>query len=266
MYLLDIDSQKLLLEKSLDPLPEIHINELKRIGKLDVSTFNEADVRAEIIDPIIRILGYQKGKRYSLDREKAIYFFGNKRRRIDYSITLWEKNFWLIEAKKPMPQENAFDYDTIRQAVEYAIHPEIEAALVVLCDGIKIVIFDREQNINTPLIQISISNIVNDIDSIRKLLEPMQIWFFYRRRIIKSIDRALEHEGNQNRINEFKNIIESRLNEKRGQIFKNLSEMELEDDLSLYLSYLQKASIDDIVDIQFFKDHSVKTLDTMINQ
>ena len=51
----------LLLDKALTPLNVMDVNELERIQRLDVTGFTEADVRAEIIDPILRMLGYRKG-------------------------------------------------------------------------------------------------------------------------------------------------------------------------------------------------------------
>jgi hypothetical protein len=74
------------------------LRELQRIENLDVSDFSEADVREEIINPILVLLGYQKGKYSSLDREKYLNIAG-KKKFIDYSMKLWEKHYWLIEAK-----------------------------------------------------------------------------------------------------------------------------------------------------------------------
>ena len=225
MKKMEINSHQLLLEKGLEPLSKVFIEELKRMEELDVTGFSEADVRAEIIDPILRILGYRKGQDYSVDREKHIRFLGKTSRYIDYNLTLWEKNFWLIEAKKPMPLKPEFGYEELSQAVEYAAHPNIDAALVVLCDGLKLEVFDREQDLEKPLLRIIISDLAKQFEELRKLLCPIQIWFFYRRRIIRAIDRVFEHEGNQNRVNEFKQLVEFRLNEKRSQILDNFRKM-----------------------------------------
>ena len=251
MNLLEINSHRLLLEKALSPLPSSDTEELKRIETLDVTGFSELDVRAEIIDPILGILGYRKGQDYSVDRGKHIRFLEKTKRYIDYNLTLWEKNFWLIEAKKPMTSKSQFGYDELSQAVEYAAHPEIEAALVVLCDGLKLDIFDREQNLEEPLLRVSVSNLTDKFEDLRKLLCPMQIWFFYRRRIIRAIDRAFDHEGNQNRVNEFKQIVEARLNEKRSQILDNFRRMKLSEGEN-YEAHLSKATFDEIIDIHFF--------------
>ena len=45
--------------KALEPLPEAAKAELARIERLDTTGFNEAEVRANVIDPIVRVLGTQ---------------------------------------------------------------------------------------------------------------------------------------------------------------------------------------------------------------
>ncbi|MHB8150679.1 MAG: hypothetical protein ACYDIB_10995 [Desulfobulbia bacterium] len=262
MKKMEINSHQLLLEKGLEPLSKASIEELKRMEELDVSGFSEADVRAEIIDPILRTLGYRKGQDYSVDREKHIRFLGKTSRYIDYNLTLWEKNFWLIEAKKPMPLKPEFGYEELSQAVEYAAHPNIDAALVVLCDGLKLEVFDREQDLERPLLRIIISDLTKQFEELRKLLCPIQIWFFYRRKIIRAIDRVFDHEGNQNRVNEFKQLVEFRLNEKRSQTLDNFRKMKLSNDNG-YCDHLSDASIDEIIDVHFFISQSFHCIAAM---
>uniref|UniRef100_UPI00117862E9 type I restriction enzyme HsdR N-terminal domain-containing protein n=1 Tax=Crenothrix polyspora TaxID=360316 RepID=UPI00117862E9 len=188
MNSLDLNSNTLLLNKKLSSLSEPDLVELKRIEGLDVTNFSEQDVREEIINQLLRILGYKKNQDYSVDREKHIRFLGKTNRYIDYNLTLWEKNFWIIEAKKPIKKANSnkshFTYKELSQVVEYAIHPDINAALVVLCDGVEIEVFDREQNVEEPLLRVSIKNLSKEFDKLRNLLCPLHVWFFYKRRVI----------------------------------------------------------------------------------
>jgi len=227
-----------------------------------VHEFSEADVRAEIIDPILRILGYRKGKDYSVDREKDIKFAEGKDRFVDYTLKLWQKNFWLIEAKKPDPSKASFGYSTLRQALEYATHPEIDAALVLLCDGIKIELFDREQDVVSPLISLPITDMVKRFDDLRRILGPLQVWFFYRRRILKAIDRAIEHEGNERRVYELKRIIEHHLSNKRGKILENFKKMKLSTKHE-YEESLSNASIEEIAHVHFFIGQTMFCIDEM---
>jgi hypothetical protein len=96
-----INIDELLLSKLLEPLPQTHAKTLRRIEEYDVSGFNEAEVRSYIIDPIVRILGYDKGTIFSADLEHRLTFLGKQSRKADYKFALWNENFWLIEAKKP---------------------------------------------------------------------------------------------------------------------------------------------------------------------
>lgn len=251
--------ENLLTYKDIEPLDQISINELKNIQDLNVSNFTEADVREEIINPIVKILGYRKGQFASVDREKHIRFL-NKSRYIDYKITLWEENFWIIEAKKPLDGDN-FDYKALKQVTEYAIHPDINATIIVLCDGRKLELFDREDSLERPILSFKISELMIHIDSLRKILCPMQIWFFYKRRVLKAIDKAFEKEFNQERLNEFFKIIENKFRGKRKQILSNFkSNHYTNKNLN---EEILKANIDEIVDIFYFFGHSVSTTQAM---
>jgi ISXO2 transposase-like protein len=123
----------LLLSKRLEPLAAAHAATLVSIAKLDIGTFSEAEVRSYIVDPIVRILGYDKGTIFSADLEHPLKFLG-RNLFPDYKVALWNANFWLIEAKRPN-SKLAFEYDELAQAIEYSIHPSINAALAALCEG-----------------------------------------------------------------------------------------------------------------------------------
>jgi uncharacterized protein YihD (DUF1040 family) len=252
--------ETLLTNKGLPPLNQFEIEELKKIQALDVSGFTEADVRAEIIDPIVRILGYKKGQFSSVDREKHIRFLGKTHKYIDYSFTLWKENFWIIEAKRPLGNEH-FGYNELSQATEYSIHPEINASIIVLCDGRKIELFDREENLEEPIVFFEIKNLVENIDLLRKILCPIHIWFFYKRRILRSIDKVFELEFNQARANEFLDIIQNRFQAKRGQILKNFQNLKLSE--SAYDKKLSNLTADDIIDIHYFFRQSISTMNSM---
>src|ERR1700676_1254085 len=135
MALTDIYAQPLTPEslqqfKALGPLGADSLAALARIEGLDVTDFNEAEVRANIIDPMVRILGYEKGTDFSVDLERYLKVL-DKNLKPDYKFNLWRADFWLIEAKKSHSGEPNFGYKDLSQALEYAAHPQINAALVV---------------------------------------------------------------------------------------------------------------------------------------
>ena len=216
-----INIEQLMLFKALEPLKPEQIAQLQHIqGYRDVEKFNEAEVRSYIIDPILRVLGYDKNTPFSSNLENHLYFLGQKRRS-DYHVTLWEENFWLIEAKRPQVGEDNFSSHHFEQALEYSVHPDVNAALVVLCDGLKIEIFDREASVDAPLLHVDIKNLVVDFDKLRAILEPMQIWFFQKRRVIRLIDQVFDKEFVMGRVEEFSDIITRRLRSKSQRIIEN---------------------------------------------
>jgi hypothetical protein len=210
----------LLLSKRLEPLGAEHAAALDAIAKRDVIRFSEAEVRAYVIDPIVRILGYDKNTIFSADLEHPLKFLG-RNLFPDYKVALWNENFWLIEAKRPKPQLLAFEYEELAQVIEYSIHPSINAALVALCDGVKFEVFDREVSVEAPMLTVEIKNLVRDFDKIRAILEPMQVWFFQKRRVVRLIDKVLNKEFNMNRVEEFSALIERRIQGKRQLVVEN---------------------------------------------
>lgn len=253
-------SESLLLNKSLQTLNQNELKELLRIQNLDVSDFSEADVREEIINPIVKILGYSKGEFSSVDREKHVRFLGKTSKYLDYSCTVFKENFWIIEAKKPLRKEH-FGYKEFSQALEYSIHPEINASIIVLCDGLKIELFDRDENVESPLIFFKISDLVQNFDNLRKILSPINIWFFYKRKVLKAIDKAFENEFNQTRLNEFFDLVDRRFDSKRGQILKNFQTVKFED--KNYADKILNSSIDEVVDIYFYFTHNLIAFNNM---
>ena len=214
--------------KALEPLDDTAYDTLQRIQSFNVTTFNEANVREEIITPLLQILGYDIQSYFSIEREKPIRLLG-RNNFLDYNLTLWSKSFWLIEAKRPRSNYSEFTATDISQALSYATHPEINAALVVLCDGRKISVFDREEDIQAPMLTIDLANLEENIDQLRYVLSPWQVWFFEKRRIVRQLDKVFDSEFNVGRVEEFKKLISQRLDSKQQMIVNNMRVM-LEDD------------------------------------
>ena len=217
--------------KALEPLDDTAIDTLQRIQSLDVTAFNEATVREEIISPLLRVLGYDIQSYFSIEREKPIRLLG-RNNFLDYNLTLWSKSFWLIEAKRPSSIDEDFSASDIGQALSYAVHPEINAALVVLCDGRRISVFDREEDIQAPILTTNLRNLEKSIDQLRYVLAPWQVWFFEKRRIVRHLDKVFDREFNIGRVDEFKKLISQRLDSKLQTIVNNMRLMLADDNHS----------------------------------
>ena len=85
----------LLLHKNIEPLCDTHIEELREIERLDVTGFTEADVRAEIIDPIVRILGYKKISFHQLIGRSILVFLEKKVNILIMPLLFGKKTFGL---------------------------------------------------------------------------------------------------------------------------------------------------------------------------
>lgn len=266
MAITDIYTQPLSFErlqqfKMLAALTADSVATLARIESLDVADFNEAEVRANIIDPMIHVLGYGKGTDFSVDLERYLKVL-EKDLKPDYKLNLWKADFWIIEAKKPRFGKANFAYKDLSQALEYASHPEINAALVVLCDGIKIEVFDREFDLTRPILHIDREHLRRDFDKLRHLLEPWQVWFFQKRRILRSLDKVFDREFNMQRVEEFKALVEARLNGKR-QIFLENFRRNMKPDTEEVNEILLKAPIEDLVEVHLFLNHPAPALRAM---
>src|SRR3546814_8869371 len=80
------DIKKLLLHKAVKPPSKEEIDELRRLSTLNVSSYSEADVRAEILDPVVRILVYRRSEEHTSELQSLM--------RISYAV------FCLTKKKK----------------------------------------------------------------------------------------------------------------------------------------------------------------------
>ena len=246
----------LLQFKRLEPLDASGKKEVERIASLDVAGYSEADVREEIVSPLLRVLGYDKQSYFSVDREKPIKLLG-RNKFLDYSLTLWSENFWLIETKKP--KGKGFSYSDLRQAVEYAVHPEINASLVMLCNGRLIEVYDREISLTDAIVRIEVKALTQEIDKLRAILSPWQLWFFEKRRIVRYIDKVFDKEFNEQRVEEFRSLVSRRLDKKRSIILENFRQIvPVTGDAETQFQKIRSASLEDIVEVYFFIPQSVR--------
>ena len=248
--------QDMLHTKSIPPLDSVHENTLERLQSLDVTDYSEADVREEIMTPLLGVLGYDHNSYFSVNRNKALKLFG-RNNFPDYSLALWSTNFWIIEAKRPKKAGKTFSFSDLTQALRYAAHPEINAALFVLCDGIRIDIYDREENLEKPIISVEISSLRKSIDTLRALLSPLQVWFFEKRRIVRQLEKVFDKEFNIRRVEEFRGLVERRLDSKKRIVAENMrSVIRRADNVDERLSNIRSNEPAELIDGAFFLQYS----------
>lgn len=122
---------------------------------IDLSKFNETDIREEILSPLLRSLGYRTGGTHSIERERLLKYEHNQlgrkkptdpvlKGKVDYVLTAGGRVRWVIEAKAPSVE---ISWEDIAQAFTYARHPEINAVFYVVCNGHYLNVY---QTINVP--------------------------------------------------------------------------------------------------------------------
>lgn len=143
---------------------------------------NEADVREEIISPLLHYLNYQAGTQYNIIREQSLryprIFIGNKntnrdpllRGIADYICEVNGQVRWVIEAKSP---NTDIALDQVEQAYTYANHPEVRAVYFCITNGRQLIIYQTNLGPNANcLISIKYENLNNSLQIIKNLVGP----------------------------------------------------------------------------------------------
>ena len=105
---------------------------------------NETDVRAEVLEPLLKRLGYRLTGKALIRREHALKYpatyLGRKkpgkdlqlRGVSDFTLEVASHARWTLEAKPPSVQ---LDDEVVQQAWSYAIHPEVQSSYFAICNG-----------------------------------------------------------------------------------------------------------------------------------
>jgi hypothetical protein len=146
---------------------------------------NEADIRAEIIDPLLRELGYRSGTESDIIREQSLKYprgyLGRKknsdpmlRGKADYICEIKNKTRWVIEAKSP--SEPIDNIDVIEQAWSYANHPEVRAVYFCVCNGLKFSVYQTNKGAEVPAIfECTYKEMKGKFGVIQNILSPYSI-------------------------------------------------------------------------------------------
>ncbi|CEI72942.1 type I restriction enzyme HsdR N-terminal domain-containing protein [Romboutsia hominis] len=177
--------------------------------KTDFSMWNESDIREEFIAPLLNILGYSKRTVNDIIREKSLklntpfHRIGRKKIQIDYIPTIRLKSFWIIEAK-PGNERNMGNGDLL-QAHLYAIHPEVQVPLIVLCNGWELKIYDSATitDWSKPILDINKYNCRDKFEELKYALSAESILEFQRGRIIQNIKNTFSVEIDIKNLNDF---------------------------------------------------------------
>lgn len=143
---------------------------------LNSAEFKEDAVREELINPILKQLGYKAYGHnrivYSKTLSHPFVKIGSQKRQInivpDYLFEINGKYSWVLDAKAP--DENILLGDHIEQVYSYSIHPDINADIFALCNGKEFVAYSKDKR--EPLLFFQLSEIDKHWEEIEKLLSP----------------------------------------------------------------------------------------------
>jgi 16S rRNA G966 N2-methylase RsmD len=152
----------------------------KLFGNLDFEEiasnkgFKEADVRAVIIDPILKELSFTYE---NILREKPLKSpflrTGSKKRQVnlipDYILKVENGFAWVLDAKAP--NQKIINDDNVEQVYSYATHPEIRSTYFALCNGTEFACY-RTTDTEKPIIYFRIQEIDNHWHTLQKTLSP----------------------------------------------------------------------------------------------
>ncbi len=146
------------------------------------SRLGEADVREEIVAPLLQYLGYRAGTRNDIIREQSLryprIFIGRKNEKrdpllrgsADYICEVNGTVRWVIEAKSP---DVTLGPDEIDQAYTYANHPEVRAVYFSLTNGREFRVYQTNHGPDAPpLLSVTYEALEDSLQRIENLLSP----------------------------------------------------------------------------------------------
>lgn len=130
---------------------------------LDSPDFKEDSVREELIQPMLKNLGYSASGDFRIIRSKALIhpfvMIGSKSHAIkiipDYLLEVKGEPAWVLDAKAP--SEEIRNGKNVEQAYSYAIHPHVRVKFYALCNGKEFTLFHIESG--KPLLKFSLAEI-----------------------------------------------------------------------------------------------------------
>ncbi|XUY27811.1 type I restriction enzyme HsdR N-terminal domain-containing protein [Agrobacterium sp. rho-8.1] len=160
-------------------------------AKKEVNTFNEAEVRMHIIDPVLRELGYMDTDGTYLRLEEQLsypyYYIGRKNKKKDVPLgkpdyragLLGRGGSFVIEAKAANVD---LTREELEQAHSYAAHAEVRAQYFMVSNGRELRIYETLSAFeNDPLVSLDINEINEEFHRVENILSPSNLGRLSRR-------------------------------------------------------------------------------------
>ncbi len=196
---------------------------------------NEAEIRGDWIEPLLRLLGYGLGTRHDVLRERSLplqpplRMIGSSRLEIDFVPTVFGQRLWIIEAKRPHNSDSLFSKENLGQAWSYATDPRIAVPLMVLCDGTRLGIFDVTlPEWDTPVFDRPKSDLPECFEELFKWLGAPRVAERVRERQIMHLRTALETQVDINALDSTLAEVKAIVDDLRPVVHKRRKEIRQE--------------------------------------
>jgi len=248
----------------------------RRWKALDFTGRKEADVREMLITPLLYALGYSENTINDIQREKTLglselyHRIGQDKIRIDYVPTLRLNRFWIIEAKAPRSRLSAGD---LLQAHLYAIHPEVQARYIVLTNGREIRLYDAYKLLVPTNKDAKKPSIAQDYElgctqddcettfhALYQFLSAKTMLSAVRDHMISTLNASLEHEIDEDVLNQIQGKMFSMLSRARPQIQENareISRRSWRESQEAYQRLIETSDFDQLLAIMDFPTNGV---------
>ncbi len=207
-----------------------HQTDLEHLAAYDFAARNEAEIRGDWIDPLLRLLGYGLGTRHRILRESQlmleppIRMIGSTRFEIDYVPTVFGHRLWIIEAKNPA--DDLFADEHLGQAWSYATDPRVAVPLMVLCDGTRLGIFDvTAQSWPTPVLDIQKAELPHAFEDVFEWLGAPRVAERIRLRQLAHLRAALEAQVDLGALDRTADAVREMVEEIRPAVAKRREEI-----------------------------------------
>jgi hypothetical protein len=156
----------------------------------------EPTVSSQLVMPVLKELGYGEHtlhkvleqKTYTL-KDPNIQKGSNRRVRLDYQPRVYEEGLWVMEVKGT---DEEVSLKTLGQVRDYAIHPEVRAALMVTVDAAGFRIFDPwDEYWDEPILSVGVNELGERLDELRAVLGVEHVAQFIRQRHFQHLRRAM---------------------------------------------------------------------------
>lgn len=168
---------------------------LNRLRSVDWMGKSEATISSQLIMPVLMLLGYGEHTLHRVAEQQSYplrdpYMSkGSRRVKLDYEPRVYEEGLWVMEAKGT---DATVRKKTLGQVRDYAIHPEVRAALMVTVDAAGFRVFDPwDEHWEEPLLAVGVNEVADRIEELRAVLGVDRVADVVRRRHLDHLRRAL---------------------------------------------------------------------------